>query len=270
MKSLEPGCYNRHELSNEEYHASQGISSSHLKCVHLETLKHYKHKYIDGNKEFEKTDAMTLGSYVHALLLDYESIEKEFIELPKMDRRTKVGKQLYAEFMAESKGKQVIKSADIETGKKMASALNENAIVSKILAGASLEETIVNDDPFCGIIKCRADILNEKLGFVADLKIANTFNFGNFEKEIRYRAYDLQAAFYCDQWSIDDFLIINIESEPPFDIVVYEFSQALLEQGRKKYNKAIDKLLLAREKDNWPGYSEQIILADLNKWEIEE
>lgn len=266
---INPGRYNRHELSNEAYHGAEGISSSHLKCIHTKSLKHYRYEYILSPEPFQASPEMNLGKYVHAVMLEPEAAIKEFIVQPKMDRRTKKGKEAYEKFTSELGNRTPLLTEQLECANGMLLALKSNAITSRILDGAVTEESIIHSDPFCGFRKCRADILNEELGFVADIKIANAFSFRKFENDIRYLGYDLQAAYYLDQWSMDKFIVICVESEPPFDIVVYEFSDELIAQGRAKYEAALEKLLLARDTNEWPGRAESMVVADLRRWEME-
>src|SRR6185369_8534287 len=81
-----------HNISNEEYHSSNGISRTSLMLLNKSPY-HFWYEKLSG--EFEKkeqTPAMNLGSAFHTLLLEPELFDKEFAVMAKVDKRTKDGK----------------------------------------------------------------------------------------------------------------------------------------------------------------------------------
>lgn len=70
--------YGRYEgISNDVYHAANGISSSMVKDARI-SLMYYHGRHISGTIARETSDALTLGTLVHTLVLEPENFDKEF------------------------------------------------------------------------------------------------------------------------------------------------------------------------------------------------
>ena len=76
--------------TNEHYHSAPGISASGLKSIYKKSVYHFINQ-----KPFESS-AMALGTAVHCAMLEPEMYYKEFHVMPKIDRRTKAGKEQFA------------------------------------------------------------------------------------------------------------------------------------------------------------------------------
>lgn len=72
---FEPGRYEN--IPNETYHAANGISSSQIKDARISLLLFHK-KHVTKEIERVQTKAFSLGSLLHALALEPETVEKEF------------------------------------------------------------------------------------------------------------------------------------------------------------------------------------------------
>jgi len=70
--------YGRYEsIPNDVYHAANGISSSMVKDARI-SLMYYHGRHIAGTIPRETSDALTLGTLVHTLVLEPENFDKEF------------------------------------------------------------------------------------------------------------------------------------------------------------------------------------------------
>lgn len=72
---FEPGRY--HDIPNEVYHSSNGISSTMAKDARI-SLMYYHGRHVIKTIQRERTDALTFGSLVHALALEPEKLDEEF------------------------------------------------------------------------------------------------------------------------------------------------------------------------------------------------
>lgn len=72
---FEPGRYEG--VSNNDYHSSNGISSSQVKDARV-SLMYFHGRHIAKTIQKESTEALTFGTLVHALVLEPETIEAEF------------------------------------------------------------------------------------------------------------------------------------------------------------------------------------------------
>jgi exodeoxyribonuclease VIII len=92
---MKPGIY--FDISNEDYHAGDGVSKSQLDMVALSPalLQWQKSAPVDT----EKLKALDMGTALHCLLLEPEEFDKRFIVAPQFNRRTTAGKEDEAAFL---------------------------------------------------------------------------------------------------------------------------------------------------------------------------
>lgn len=85
---MTPGIY--FDISNEDYHAGDGVSKSQLDMVALSPalLQWQKSAPVDT----EKLKALDMGTALHCLLLEPEEFDKRFIVAPQFNLRTNQGK----------------------------------------------------------------------------------------------------------------------------------------------------------------------------------
>ena len=81
---MKPGIY--FDISNEDYHAGDGVSKSQLDMVAMSPalLKWQKSAPVDT----EKLKALDMGTALHCLLLEPDEFDKRFIVAPAFNRRT--------------------------------------------------------------------------------------------------------------------------------------------------------------------------------------
>ncbi|CNE71558.1 PD-(D/E)XK nuclease-like domain-containing protein [Yersinia kristensenii] len=72
---FEPGRYEG--ISNDVYHASNGISSSQIKDARV-SLMYFHGRHITGAIKRESTEALTFGSLCHTMVLEPEKLDEEF------------------------------------------------------------------------------------------------------------------------------------------------------------------------------------------------
>lgn len=76
---FEPGCYP--DISNDDYHSSNGISSTMLKDARI-SLMYYERRHISKVIQRERSEALDFGSLFHTLVLEPEKVENEFSLAP--------------------------------------------------------------------------------------------------------------------------------------------------------------------------------------------
>jgi hypothetical protein len=121
-------------MDNAEYHAHPAISKSHLDLIARSPL-HYWARYIDENRVAqEATPAMRLGTALHTHVLELDSWDKDIAVSPfGIDRRTKVGKEMWAAFESDSKGKTLITADDAEQVMAMGRAVHSHPAAAMLL-----------------------------------------------------------------------------------------------------------------------------------------
>jgi hypothetical protein len=182
-------------ISNEHYHALDGISGSNL------ALLAESNKHLDNKKKFNPdTNALKFGSLVHTLVLEPELVQEHYIVMPKkFGTKAETGIRIdeaKRNFQEQNINKIVIENEDMEKALKM--ARNVNSIAGNIInAGIRERSLFVKINGL--ICKCRLDIDHEKLGDDYDLKTiglgTKDFSDKTLESHIKKFHYDWSAAF---------------------------------------------------------------------------
>jgi len=181
------------KLTDTEYAAAEGVRKSQLDLLAISPAMARQ-----GFKE--QTEAMIFGSLLHCLVLEPHRFDAEYFIMPKVDLRTKAGKEAAAEYASLAQGKQVITSDAFD----MATEMRENVMM---VIGDYLEDerTIIEaaffwDDPITGVkCKCKPDILLPHLGVAIDLKTTSGYaTADDFAKSVKAYRYHVQDAFYSE------------------------------------------------------------------------
>lgn len=77
---MKPGIYTNAELSNEEYHGGEGVSSTILKELITRSAAHCK-ALMDGLRR-KSSASMSLGTVIHSAVLEPETFNDEYFILP--------------------------------------------------------------------------------------------------------------------------------------------------------------------------------------------
>lgn len=254
-------------MTNKEYHARPEISASDLKQIASCPAKWI---YEKSNPK-EPTDAMMIGTAIHTRILEPEKYKDEVAILPTLDRRTKAGKEEYAEFVELSKNKVIItqdQNAEIES--------IEDSVMSNHYARTLIEyeERIVEKsffwtDPDTGILcKTRPDLVGIAC---VDLKSTVDASEDAFMRQAYNLKYHIQAAFYLDGLRANNidcnrFVFIAVEKTAPYIVQIYVADDSFIERGRIEYKQALRTLAQCRADNKYPGYTNEIKKLTLPKW----
>lgn len=256
-------------MTNEEYHSLPQISASDLKLIAKSPAKW---RYRKENP-MERTPALIMGSAIHTAIIEPHLFESEYVVAPKIDRRTKAGKEEYANFLKETEGKQEISNSDKELIDSIKTAYFANESARKLLEngkGMSENSFFWTDEEIQIDCRCRPDLVSDKA--IIDLKTTQDASPEGFQRQAYNLGYDIQAAFYIDglkanDLKIDKFVFIAIEKEAPFAIEIYLASEAFIAHGRKRYRAALAKYRACDANDSWYGYSpDPVNILTLPNW----
>lgn len=221
-------------LTNEEYHKSKRISASGLKVIYQKSVYHYLNQ-----KPFESS-AMALGTAVHTALLEPEKLNDEYFVIPKIDLRTKAGKEQHKVFQEKAKGKKLLKADEWDVVK----AISSNFTKDKLALQYSLGE--IEGSYFAEIegleVRVRPDVYNEENGFISDVKTCQDNSPSAFRNDCYKYNYPLQAFMYCKVLNVDlkEFRFISVETKHPFSCQVYGLSDKMIDYGEKTFYKALN------------------------------
>lgn len=245
------------ELTNEQYHAKPGFSSSVLKTFISQSPKAAWERYIRPDRPKEHPSrAMLLGTMVHTLVLEPENFERDFPpdgELP-MTNTGRMRKKNWDETLAKAK--------------RVAEAVKSHPMARGVLypSNAVYESSFFENCPKTGLkLKCRPDALVPEQ-WAVDLKTTSTGLTTSFLYQARSLGYHLQESFYryvleCCGAHVARFFFVVVETVPPHDVVVYELDSSILSEASMQVADALERIAtLQKSEAEWPGISPSNIL----------
>lgn len=271
---MKPGIYP--DLSNEDYHAGPGISSSGLTIIHERTPAHY---IASRQEPRNPTPALIDGERLHYAITQPDEFDRRYTVMPTFDLRTKAGKEGRAEWEAENEGKTGIAQDKLDTTRRIRDAVHASPPVARLLAKGYAERSVFAKDPVTGVlVKCRPDFesLVSAAGVLVDLKSTADAREAKFMRDAYNYGYHRAAPFYSDvcEWQSgtapDAFVFVAFEKEPPFGVIVYEPDQRFINRGRMEYRAALNTYANCLLEGEWPCYPHVVHSLSLPAWVKDE
>lgn len=267
------------DISAEEYHADKGIVGHSGLVRILRSPEHFKH-YMTA--PFKETDTLKFGTALHCAYLEPERFKDAYMEVPKIDKRTKEGKLKAEEYEKAAQGKVLLDSDDMHAVQAILKKIGEHVKATSLRIQSVTEKSYFWSDDDTGImcrIRCDMVVIDENGQIVAiiDLKTTADASKAAFRRSIDDYGYDLQAAFYTDAVKLAigrdvPFYFLTVESAAPHSVALYRIGQESIEVGRRKYRMALQLLEWCTKNDSWPGYQPQPFceeeVIDLPEWSI--
>ena len=288
---FKPGWHK--DISDEDYHSSNGVSSSTLKKWLTMAPNEVLHSQMNPKKE---TDSLTLGKLVHAFVLEPEKAEDCFVVLPEINKRTKQGRADFESFVTENEGKIICKREDLEKAKRMAQSVFDHPDARLLLDGTINESSVywwykkrddADDRDYKQICKVRPDAISTNYPMLIDLKTSDDASYESFQHSVNKYYYHLSAAMYlngvnqchdirkeCNPEFYKYFAFIVVSKTPAFDTVtksvvyntaVYSLDQKSIDMGNQLYRHAMMRLHDAKH-NNYPGLPSGIRDLELPPW----
>jgi exodeoxyribonuclease VIII len=256
-----------HDMPDEIYHSSDGVSVSQLKHMAVSPA-HYQHNL---NNPMEATPAMQFGTLFHKMNLEPDTFSLRVAVAPVCDRRNKAGKEAWEAFVNSSIGKFQVTESDYNLAKEMTESISQYSKATELLSCDGMnEKAIFSHDIDTGLLKRgKLDRIIEGVGIV-DLK-TTTDASPSFIKSVINKDYHMQAAYYLDLCKEQDieapsFFFLAVEKTAPYGVGVYELDPDLIDIGRRKYKELLYKLAECKERNKWSGYADETVLLRTPKW----
>ena len=192
-------------------------------------------------KPLEQSPALLEGRVQHTVFLEHHKFNDEFVIQPPMDRRTKVGKEMYEDFIATVGDKTVITQDLYDL------CMERRKIVEDYVPKETdkVESSLVfmwHDQPF----KCRMDWYDGH--DVWDLKTCRDASPRGFKQAINNFKYHMQAALYLDACKAldlpaDKFNFLAQAKTDPYPYAVYSMSSEAIAYARAKNEQALAMIL---------------------------
>jgi len=256
-----------YDMPAADYHKIEALSASGAKML-LRSAAHY---IASKQEQREPSAAMQLGTLVHSMVLEPDTVGRLYAAAPKFDRRTTEGKARAAEFEAASGGKTVVDMDTFQKAQRMADAVRQHPVASKLFVGGHAEVTL-QWEQYGVPCKARLDYWHPDHEIV-DLKTAQDASPEGFAKAVGNFRYHIQAAHYLEGVShshvTGPFKFVVVESEAPFAVAVYTLSLGSLSAGRMWLPVAADAFRLTKGgAGNWLGYSTDVLELEVPKWAL--
>jgi PDDEXK-like domain of unknown function (DUF3799) len=259
-----PGIYDG--ISNADYHANPALGSTSLKTLATRTPAHYQWEKAHPRN----TDAFTLGTAVHSLILEDDA--SNIVPVAADNWLTKAAKEAKAEALAE--GKQPLLTKEWLQVLVMRDAVMAHPIARDAFTDHRAEASVFwKEDGLA--LKCRPDAW--KPGQLVDLKTTVNADPREFGKTAYNFGYHQSAAHYQDGVHLTTgerlpFTFVLVEKTAPYLVSVVRLDDEAVEAGRALNDRAKRIYRECMDSGNWPGYpdAEPISLPMWANYEMDD
>ena len=254
-----------YKIPDSWYFDGPGLSKSKLDLIHKAPSK------FECGYEHQDSKEMGIGRLFHSMVLEPETLDRKYIRAPKINRRTKAGKEEWQEFMDFAQFKEVVADDDWATAEGMTETLCSSETYDNFIKGGLNEISVYANLVDDVLSRGRIDVINND-SYLIDLKTTKDITYGSFRNSVENFRYYVQAAYYLDLMTEatgiphDTFLIIAIERENPFLFKSYVLSPEYIEIGRMEYLQDLHVYKECLAKNDWPGMDQSIELLEPPKW----
>ncbi len=244
-------------MTEKEYRNHPAISRSELFKI---SESPEKFKYYKENPE-QPTPSLVFGQLFHAMALQPKTVWEQFAVMPNVDRRTKSGKEAFAEFETHADGKTIVSFDMVEQATAMCDALSKNEFVKKLLKGEKEKPFFWVDEMTGEECKCRVDVITKIVDnlVIVDLKTTECAETEAFIRSAIKYGYDFQSAMYREGVKQNTgkeplFVFVAIEKKPPYSINILQADKLLIRRGYDIFRELIGIYHDCKQTNNWYGY----------------
>ncbi|SET60171.1 PD-(D/E)XK nuclease-like domain-containing protein [Thorsellia anophelis] len=254
---MKTGIYDN--LSNEEYHSSEGISKSQLDLIAVSPSVYLWNK--KAPVDTDRLKAFDMGTALHCLLLEPDEFESRFVFAPKVNRMTKAGRQEEAEFIKEHQQAGITIMTDEEYKKLMLmrDSVFAHPVAKKLLeAQGHSERSIYWQDEETGeTCRARFDRQIENAPIILDVK--KTADINRFMYSVEDYRYHVQDAYYSHgyheifgEWPRFVFLAVSETiNGGKYPVRVFELEQDWKDAGSMLWRQNLRTLSEAKQNNAW-------------------
>lgn len=231
--------------SKTNYRGNPSINASSLGLVNQADNWAHLQSILKERDQEEPTTAMTLGTAIHAGVLEPE--KKLVIKAPTVSKRSNAGKELHILHEANLKPGQVsLNESDFESYSRCVESVKTNVEAKKLLAQGNPEvEFFFNVEVDGEEIECKSKLDWVAHGYFLDLKTTKGA-MSSFPWTFQNYLYHRQMAFYRlayrSQFGRDPkCYIIAVRNEEPYSSLVFEVSESYLNLGEELVMKSLRK-----------------------------
>ena len=187
--------------------------------------------------------------------------EKYAVKPEGIDRRTKIGKLAWLDFLDQTIGKTIVDQDELELAAQISETLMRER--GKLFDGETIREGTIFFEDNGYKLKARPDLINLSTGIIFDIKVTDSSDFSSFQRSLPRWGYHTQAQHYLKACAAEfkqtfDFVWIVIERDPPFGHRLYTPDQVTLNIADSEINVALNTHKNCLEKNDWPCYDNRV------------
>jgi exodeoxyribonuclease VIII len=243
-----------------------------------------KMRYVDDPPTLPPKDsaAFAMGHAVHCLALEPDEFEDRFVSFPKVDRRTKEGKEFAARFESENKGKIILDPQEFQDAMACVQALNNHPEFAAIMAQPRRVEVPFEFDLFGHPFKAKPDAIIDSMRLILDIKTTDdasphswqwsAVDYGYHRQQIIY-----QQALFSETGEGYRFVFAVVEKPKPSTrgipptVALYELDEDAVLMGCDDTQRLVQDYKTRRKTKNWQQpYSSGIVPLRLPKRRVYE
>lgn len=267
---LKPGV---HAIDRTDYDQVQAVNFSRLKNIGRSPA-HYLAALKGAVTE---TDEMRLGRAVHLAIFEPKIFEKCVV---RWEGKVRNGKA-WEEFEADHCGELILTAKQHADCLELSAAVRRHPLAKPYLTEGASEVTLRWDlektaDGFPGWkFPCKGRVDRLTPNFIADVKTTFDAEPEHFAKSAWNLDYAVQGAWYVDGHKAITgrrlpYVLIVVEKEPPFEVLVFRLSDLSYRLGRERYRTWLDTLAHCNREKRWPGYAEGELELDPPSWVLRQ
>lgn len=269
---FKPGLYPG--ISRADYDSVIALNQSSIKLIEE---RHVRAAWTRLHHPDDPSQAMIEGQAFHAMLLEPSEYAKRFAAYPKIDKRSKAGKDEWAAWEAANTGKWHLSIEKMLELQSQVEALLRHPVVARWVDKAVHHEFAVFwNHPVYGFpCKALVDAVSRDEGrtWVWDAKTTRDATPEFWRRELANRNYLVQAA-----WTLDglnqiaeadrEFAFVVLETSGYMDVAIYECGPLTLFEARHRIDKACRKWARALESGVFPGPTTEIQQLEVPRWAL--
>lgn len=264
------------EMTNKEYHAAPGTSSTRIKALLDSSLLHYWHQFERPDREPEEpSEDMIFGDATHCAVLEPDMYPSRYVKAPAFNRRTNAGRAMSAEFDTEcaAKGQTALTPEDYAACLAIRDRIYKHPVVGGLFTGGKSEQSFFAIDPDTGeLVKCRPDYLHDNGWAMLDLKTTRSAKPDDFAKDAANLGYDISVPWYLDVLDTlygetpQNFIWVAVEKKPPYAICVFFAQKEDIERARRVAKAQFQRLVNAKRTNHWPDWADEVLPLHMPRW----
>lgn len=243
-------------LPFDQYVRLPGVHSTSLKDI-LVSPRAYRHRTLEPRAD---KDTLRLGRAGHTACLEPDRFLLEYAVFTARDDngnyRIRRGK-VWDAFCEANGDKTVLTVDQYETAIEVRDAVRSHPVAGALLAENGQAEITIKWTHEPTRIACvsRIDWLCSSL---VDVKLTRNPAQDSFSRDAAKFGYPFQLGMYreaCRAAGLGDLpvKIIAAQNCAPFDVVVYDLGEDILDHGREQFEMAMIKLAHCQSTNAWPG-----------------